>query len=71
MVNDMDWGAILEIAVGIIAIIVFFVGIFMAYIPANCLKKEDRYDNEKLKKVRRLGIIIVVVALIGMFFIFN
>ena len=43
----------------------------MAYMPANCLKKENHYDDTKLKKVRRLGLIIVVVALIGMFFIFR
>lgn len=67
----MDWGVILEMAVGIAAIIIFFIGIFMAYMPANCLKKENRYDDTKLKKVRGLGIIIVIVALIGMFFIFR
>ena len=57
--------------VGIVVIIIFFIGIFMAYMPANCLKKENRYDDTKLKKVRGLGIIIVIVALIGMFFIFR
>ena len=67
----MDWGVVLEIVVDIIVIIVFFVGLFMAYMPANCLKKENRYDDTKLKKVRGLGIIIVIVALIGMFFIFR
>ena len=67
----MDWGVILEMAVGIAAIIIFFIGIFMAYMPANCLKKENRYDDTKLKKVRGLGIIIVIVTLIGLFFIFK
>ena len=67
----MDWGAILEMVVGIVVIIIFFVGIFMAYMPANCLKKENRYNDIKLKKVRRLGIIIVIVTLIGLFFIFK
>lgn len=57
--------------VGIVVIIIFFIGIFMAYMPANCLKKENRYDDTKLKKVRGLGIIIVIVALIGSFFIFK
>ena len=67
----MDWGAVLEIAVSIIVIIIFFVGIFMAYMPANCLRKENRYDNTKLKKVRRLGVIIFVAALVVSFFIFR
>ena len=67
----MDWRVILEMVVGIAAIIIFFIGIFMAYMPANCLKKENRYDDTKLKKVRGLGIIIVIVALIGSFFIFK
>ncbi len=67
----MDWGVILEMAVGIVTIIIFFVGIFMAYMPANCLKKENRYNDIKLKKVRRLGIIIVIVTLVGSFFIFR
>lgn len=67
----MDWGVILEMAVGIVVIIIFFIGIFMAYMPANCLKKENRYNDIKLKKVRRLGIIIVIVTLIGLFFIFK
>ena len=57
--------------VGIVVIIIFFIGIFMAYMPANCLKKENRYNDIKLKKVRRLGIIIVIVTLIGLFFIFK
>ena len=69
--EKMDWGVILEMAVGIAAIIIFFIGIFMAYMPANCLKKENRYNDIKLKKVRRLGIIIVIVTLIGLFFIFK
>ena len=67
----MDWGVILEMVVGIVVIIIFFVGIFMAYMPAKCLRKENRYDDTKLKKVRGLGLIIVVVTLIFMFFIFN
>lgn len=67
----MDWGVILEMAVGIVTIIIFFFGIFMAYMPANCLKKENRYNDIKLKKVRRLGIIIVIVTLVGSFFIFR
>ena len=67
----MDWRVILEMVVGIAAIIIFFIGIFMAYMPANCLKKENRYNDIKLKKVRRLGIIIVIVTLIGLFFIFK
>lgn len=67
----MDWGVVLEIVVDIIVIIVFFVGLFMAYMPANCLKKENRYDDTKLKKVRRLGIIIFLVALVVLLFIFR
>ena len=67
----MDFGTIFEMAIGIIVIIIFFVGLFLAYLPANCLKKEDRYNNEKLKKVRRLGIIIFLVALVALLFIFR
>lgn len=67
----MDFGVIFEIVVDIIVIIVFFVGLFMAYMPANCLKKENRYDDTKLKKVRRLGIIIFLVALVVLLFIFR
>lgn len=65
----MDWGVILEMAVGIIFIILMLIGILIYCIPSKFTKKENRYDDRKVFKVKYIGLAIAIIALVALFFI--
>ena len=45
------------------------IGILIYCIPSKFTKKENRYDDRKVFKVKYIGLAIAIIALVVLFFI--
>ena len=48
----------------IFAFIFLVLGLFMAFMPKQSVKKEDRNSEEAIKKSKRNGILLIVIAIV-------
>lgn len=48
----------------VFAAIFLFLGLLMAFKPQQSIKKEDRDSKEAIKKARKNGIILTIIAII-------
>lgn len=54
----------------VFAIVILFLGLFMIFMPKQSVKKENRGSEKAIKKARRNGIIISLVAIIFIIVLF-
>ena len=64
----MNWSVILEMVVGIVLIIIMVVGILMFCTPFKKKKKEDKFDDRKVFRAKRIGAIIAILTGAILFF---
>ncbi len=64
----MNWSVILEMVVGIVLIIIMVVGILMFCTPSIFVKKEDKFDDRKVFRAKRIGAIIAILTGAILFF---
>lgn len=48
----------------IFALIFLALGLFMTFMPKQSVKKEDRNSEDAIKKSKRNGIILIIIAVI-------
>lgn len=48
----------------IFALIFLALGLFMTFMPKQSVKKEDRNSEDAIKKSKRNGIILIVIAVV-------